>query len=409
MKDLIIPNTEKPTAPKSPDEVQFNWPAFICAPIFLSMPLFGMFREGEAILTFFAIWPFLYIIVHLYQLSCMPSKRDIYHKEVAAYEKEIRVYESENAAINRKNDLVKTRMKDIHYSQSVRHVYTIKEFENTARPKIEFTNMIRGKSEVAFLQILTDYFGDQIKTDKVIEIFTYGKRNSSTYMDSYDLETSQKLANAYVPDFVFEHRMSGMTIDIEIDEPYTTYGKPIHYYANQHDASRNRYFLERKWLVIRFSEEQVVLQPKSCCKEIATIVSELTGDDETANKLSDVKRLYRHPKWGRDEAIELFRTQFRSNYVLSANPICPIVWKGIWSIYSEKIEFDNDRSIRLLNPLTDKVIKTGVYITGVHYGVAFIVLKWECGADLYAVEDLEKDILLTNARTREYVVLSRQS
>ena len=44
------------------------------------------------------------------------------------------------------------------------------------------------------------------------------------------------------------------------------------------DNQRNQFFLEKNWVVIRFSELQVVKYPDSCCKAIARIISQITGD-----------------------------------------------------------------------------------------------------------------------------------
>ena len=75
---------------------------------------------------------------------------------------------------------------------------------------------------------------------------------------------------AYVPDccYVDEHR--GIYIDIEIDEPYVAETlEPIHYKGK--DNARNAFFTKHGWLVIRFSEEQIIKYPQGCCNQIEAL------------------------------------------------------------------------------------------------------------------------------------------
>lgn len=75
---------------------------------------------------------------------------------------------------------------------------------------------------------------------------------------------------AYVPDCCYIDEEKGIYIDIEIDEPYVAETlEPIHYKGK--DEARNAFFTKHGWLVIRFSEEQIIKFPQGCCNQIEAL------------------------------------------------------------------------------------------------------------------------------------------
>lgn len=116
----------------------------------------------------------------------------------------------------------------------------------------------------------------------------------------------------YEPDFAYIDEASGLHIDIEVDEPYSyDTWEPIHYIGK--DDRRNEFFLERGWVVVRFSEEQVHKNPEGCCKVIAQVVSELTGKPVilTRKAIPDLQPV---PQWTKEEAEEMILTRRRDRY-----------------------------------------------------------------------------------------------
>jgi len=86
-----------------------------------------------------------------------------------------------------------------------------------------------------------------------------------------NLEFQLPNSNAFVPDFSYIDKSSGLCIDIEIDEPYTSDSKiPIHCIGD--DDYRNNYFITKGWFVIRFAEIQIAKQPNQCCNHIQSII-----------------------------------------------------------------------------------------------------------------------------------------
>ncbi|MEG4856431.1 hypothetical protein QUB75_01810 [Microcoleus sp. K1-B6] len=120
----------------------------------------------------------------------------------------------------------------------------------------------------------------------------------------------------YTADFILVHQPTGLAIDIEIDEPYDgRTGKPHHCVDRNKDNQRNQFFLERNWVVIRFSELQVVKYPDGCCKALARVVSQITGDYRGLVQLQNVKELLPQKQWKVKEAVYMAKAKFRNSYI----------------------------------------------------------------------------------------------
>lgn len=142
----------------------------------------------------------------------------------------------------------------------------------------------RGKSEAMFHRYLVECFGSAIQTDRKLDVLDVEKYNIS-----------------YYPDFVY-HDESGLYIAIEVDEPYDEQqDKPLHCVGK--DDNRNNFFVENKWVVIRFSEEQVIKWPELCCKEIALAVYGINKKEYLVKDFAAT--LPRQKKWTEYEAKAL--------------------------------------------------------------------------------------------------------
>lgn len=122
-------------------------------------------------------------------------------------------------------------------------------------------------------------------------------------------------SHPYSADFVLQHE-SGLCIDIEVDEPYVGDTKaPHHCVDGGKDDLRNEFFTSRNWVVIRFSELQVVLHPQSCCKEIAKVVARIAGDRTVLSQLQQVPELPPDPMWTIKQAQAMARNNYRQTYL----------------------------------------------------------------------------------------------
>ena len=124
-----------------------------------------------------------------------------------------------------------------------------------------------------------------------------------------------KFPHPYSADFVIVHT-SGLSIDIEIDEPYVGNTKAPHHCIDQgKDNIRNQFFTNNNWLVIRFSEKQAVKYPYHCCKVIAKVIARVLGDYTFLTQLKDVPLLPPEPMWTIKQAKKWAIENYRKTYL----------------------------------------------------------------------------------------------
>lgn len=148
-----------------------------------------------------------------------------------------------------------------------------------------------GKTEDYFEKHLINFFGKE-------KIFT------SVELGNFD--------RPYEPDFVYYNSDNNLHIDIEIDEMYEINGKqPIHYIGS--DSQRNKFFTSKNWVVIRFSEEQIIRYPERCCKSINYAISLLTPKDNyLTDKFSYIADLPKFKTWIYPEAEKMAKKDYRA-------------------------------------------------------------------------------------------------
>ena len=146
-----------------------------------------------------------------------------------------------------------------------------------------------GRSEAKLNKYLYRYFGSNIYTKLTLTIPNY--------------------EYPYSPDFAYIDRSLNLHIDIEVDEPYSYSEKPIHYIGK--DELRNRFFLQKGWLVIRFCEQQVEKHPDRCCKMVAQVISEVSGDHSLLKSFFGIDDLEPLPQWTYDEAEQMCKDRVR--------------------------------------------------------------------------------------------------
>jgi hypothetical protein len=126
----------------------------------------------------------------------------------------------------------------------------------------------------------------------------------------------------YSCDFIAVHPETGIAADIEIDEPYVgtnnRYGKPHHCFDCNRDNNRNQFFVQGNWIVIRFAEEQIALQPAACCKLIARVFAEVIGEPKIAEPLKTFPDLLPVKQWNTKTATAMARRNYRQTYLSKA-------------------------------------------------------------------------------------------
>lgn len=168
----------------------------------------------------------------------------------------------------------------------------------TLRPIGQHAKPPRGHSESQFEQDLWRYFLGKIHAGVMVQ--------------------NPQRQQPYVPDFAYIDPALNLHIDIEVDEPYThDLRQPLHFLHCPKDQQRNQFFLNSGWVVIRFSEQQVVKSPESCCKTIASTIATLTGDSALMNAFRQVPTLKPDRRWTQSEAQKMAEASVRDRYLYS--------------------------------------------------------------------------------------------
>lgn len=155
---------------------------------------------------------------------------------------------------------------------------------------------MRGYKEQSFQDSLTKYFGGYFEISGSIQIFNG--------------------ARPYEPDIALidKRPMGSIRIDIEIDEPYAGLSRQaIH--CDGEDEARDIYFIDRGWIVIRFTERQVHLQELSCLKFVAEILSIIHQAYSISDELSIQADISPEKLWDVLQAQEWEKDHYRESYL----------------------------------------------------------------------------------------------
>ncbi|ANV85757.1 hypothetical protein AWQ21_14580 (plasmid) [Picosynechococcus sp. PCC 7003] len=208
-----------------------------------------------------------------------------YPRRLTDYEKERRNFQD-----------LKNRLKDPQFVQEYQQKL-LNQFKNTIyQPDGYNSNARTGRCEGCLYRAMNKHLPGKIIQNAKLDIPNY------SYPYSPDV--------CYVYDDIY--------FDIEVDEPYTPLNgdgdyKPIHGWEESKEHNRNNFFLNKGWVVIRFSEEQVARYPDSCVKEIAQVVEQITQEPLPAS-LVNVENLNPQPRWTIEEAEQLADRNHRQTY-----------------------------------------------------------------------------------------------
>ena len=119
----------------------------------------------------------------------------------------------------------------------------------------------------------------------------------------------------YEPDIVLFDKSLNLYIDIEIDEPYDGYYRyPTHYLNPEdevkQDNTRDLFFTESGWIVIRFTEKQVHCQANECIEHIINVLNSIYN--RAFN--NDVK-CKKENQWDYNQCIQWQKFHYREKYL----------------------------------------------------------------------------------------------
>ncbi|MCC5921599.1 MAG: hypothetical protein LAT68_11330 [Cyclobacteriaceae bacterium] len=212
----------------------------------------------------------------------------VYKTNLAEYEKKVKEIELKNSFLKRAYEIDLKKIESTISENEIRK-FELLMFYESLKPKTLHVRKIeevkRGKHELMFLNELYEEFGNQVKMDITPENCPY------------------------FPDITLICEVTGLYIDIEIDEPYAYIDrKPIHYIGCE-DPARNEYFLDENWCVIRFSEKQIVKQPKECVLLIKNFINGM--QNKTLRLTHQVEK---ENKWTYEESLVMSYSNIRDFY-----------------------------------------------------------------------------------------------
>jgi hypothetical protein len=119
----------------------------------------------------------------------------------------------------------------------------------------------------------------------------------------------------YEPDIVLFDKSLNLYIDIEIDEPYDGYYRyPTHYINPEdevkQDDTRDLFFTESGWIVIRFTEKQVHCEVDECIDYIKNVL----GSIYNRHFNNDVK-CEKENQWDYNQCIQWQKFYYREKYL----------------------------------------------------------------------------------------------
>ncbi|WP_052672450.1 PDDEXK family nuclease [Aliterella atlantica] len=226
------------------------------------------------------------------QIKTYPQRKRDYQREVSDYPKKLEDYDRKKRQHEEENTASQTpeRIDEFRYNL-LRDVLS-----RTSPHDGDRSIATRGWSEARFGDHLRRYFPSKIYSGLVVRI------------PNFD--------HPYTPDFTYIDSSLNLYIDIEVDEPYAYNTKePTHFLEAWKDDNRNKFFLGRGWLVIRFSEEQVVRHPQSCCKTIAQAIASVLGDTSVLNQFANTPDLQPMRQWTQSEAEDMATNDYRDTYL----------------------------------------------------------------------------------------------
>ncbi|WP_209332898.1 hypothetical protein [Lunatimonas salinarum] len=119
----------------------------------------------------------------------------------------------------------------------------------------------------------------------------------------------------YEPDIVLFEKKLNLYIDIEIDEPYDGYYRyPTHFINPEdeikEDNTRDLFFTESGWIVIRFTEKQVHSQAYECIDYVNNVLNSIYN-----RNFSTDTTCFRENQWDYNQCIQLQKIYYREKYL----------------------------------------------------------------------------------------------
>lgn len=222
--------------------------------------------------------------------------------------------------------------KDYRDKLSAYEYYIAKEKELESLKNNPNNTVLEKRKMILSLQKIGDLIVESVQETKAgfLESYFY-KILSAKYSDRIH---RNKRVGSYYPDFIYVDNEKNVYINIEIDEPYVLdTNEPIHYEGI--DESRNSFFMNMGFSIIRFSERQIYFYAEICVEHIDNIIRCMeTGENYIQAALPfDIR-------WNKEEAKLMASQRLREKYLNIPYSEDPFINKDGFFIPKD-IEYDD--------------------------------------------------------------------
>lgn len=125
-----------------------------------------------------------------------------------------------------------------------------------------------------------------------------------------------KNTRPFEPDIAMISKVStkNIRIDVEIDEPYAGISRQATHCKGD-DFQRDTYFIDRGWIVVRFSEYQAHKQEKLCLLYLAKLIKSIDPDFVVPESLKAYQAVEDEPVWDILQAQKWEKEKYREKYL----------------------------------------------------------------------------------------------
>lgn len=129
--------------------------------------------------------------------------------------------------------------------------------------------------------------------------------------DSVHIDTA---ISGYYPDIMVSTK-NKVYLDIEIDEPYEMDTKKEIHYIGGEDEIRNERITKKGWVVVRFSEKQVMTNCSSCTQVIEHLIAVIEkGDLQALDEITSIRSSIKDKRWRKEDARMMSINNYRKSY-----------------------------------------------------------------------------------------------
>lgn len=120
--------------------------------------------------------------------------------------------------------------------------------------------------------------------------------------------------SGYYPDIMVTTN-NNVYIDIEIDEPYEMDSKIEIHYIGCEDATRDSRIANRDWIVLRFSEKQIMTDCTACSKLIENLIKMVEeGSLKALDEILSIRASIEDDRWRKEDARMMAINNYRKSY-----------------------------------------------------------------------------------------------